>query len=72
MNPTTENPFSPGDTVTVTIHDWEAGEVRRSGRVTRILSGARAQVEIEGKRYSVLVEDMELGCADTIAKARAA
>jgi hypothetical protein len=68
----TENPFQPGDTVTVTVHDWQKGELRLAGRVTRILSPARCQVEIDGKRHSALVEDIELGCDATLAKARAA
>jgi hypothetical protein len=72
MTDPTENPFQPGDTVTVTVHDWHQGELRLSGRVTRILSPARCQVEIDGKRYSALVDDIELGCAETLAKARAA
>ena len=69
---TPENPYSAGDTVTVTIHDWEEGEQRLTGRVVRILSPARCQVEIGDRRYSVLIEDMELGCADTLSQARAA
>ena len=67
-----DNPFSAGDTVTVTIHDWEEGEQRLTGRVVHILSPARCQVEIGDRRYSVLIEDMELGCADTLSQARAA
>ncbi len=67
-----ENPFAVGDTVTVTVQDWEAGELRLAGRVTRILSPARCQVQVEDRRYSVAVEDMELGHDATLAKARAA
>jgi translation initiation factor IF-1 len=71
-NHTTDNPFSAGDTVTIRVQDWERGEILLKGRVTRILSAARCQVQVEDRRYSVPVEDMELGCADTIQRARAA